>query len=578
MKMTKKAITLCLGLVVMGSASFAQSLADAKKAIDAEQYQKATGMLKSLVKSQSGKGENYFYLGNVYLSRDYLDSARAAYTQGITADAKFALNYVGLGQADLMSNNAASAKTNFAKAIEMASKKDHTPSLYVGKAYIAIDKPDFESALPYLQKADEIDAKDADAETFLALGDYYALQRKNSEALSAYMRALSIDATLYRATVQIGRMYKESRAFSDAETELQTVVSADPNYGPAYRELAELYRQWADFEPANAAAKNAQAIENYKKYLDLTDKSYESRIRYAQILFYAKDFQTLEQETTALASMNPNDPKNLIVLRLRGYSAYENKNYPQALQFMNDFFAKATDTSRIISEDYFYLGQSQLQNKEDSLGIITITKALQRDSSKSVILADLAKTYYDAKDYKKAMTTYALANRFNPTGKGTGALLNFYYHGLASYFFYAKGYSEKTNPSKDILVKADSSFATLAKYSPTTYDAYLWRGRVNNLMDSDTDPTGLKLPFYQQYLDSTEAHVDKQTAAVKKNMLEAYNQIAGFASYKEDKAKAKLYWDKALALDPTNALAQEGLKSLTAPAPKAATKSAPKKK
>jgi hypothetical protein len=31
MKMTKKAITLGLGLVVMGSASFAQSLNDAKK-------------------------------------------------------------------------------------------------------------------------------------------------------------------------------------------------------------------------------------------------------------------------------------------------------------------------------------------------------------------------------------------------------------------------------------------------------------------------------------------------------------------------------------------------------------------
>ena len=41
MKMTKKAITLSLGLVVMGSASFAQNLSDAKKALDAEQYAKA---------------------------------------------------------------------------------------------------------------------------------------------------------------------------------------------------------------------------------------------------------------------------------------------------------------------------------------------------------------------------------------------------------------------------------------------------------------------------------------------------------------------------------------------------------
>ena len=241
---------------------------------------------------------------------------------------------------------------------------------------------------------------------------------------------------------------------------------------------------------------------------------------------------------------------------------------------MDDFFAKVKDTARVIPEDYLYLGQAQLKNQQDSLGIINVTKALQKDSSKAVILADLAKTYYDAKEYKKAMETYALANRFNPNAKGAGSLLNFYYHGLASYFYYGEGYTAKTNPSKDILVKADSSFATLAKYSPTTYDAYLWRGRVNNLLDSDTEPAGLKLPFYQQYLDSTEAHVDKQTPGVKTKMIEAYNQIAGFAAYKEDKAKAKLYWDKALVFDPQNAIALEGVKSLTAPAPK----TTPKKK
>ncbi|TKC05169.1 tetratricopeptide repeat protein [Pedobacter frigoris] len=569
MKMTKKAITLSLGLVVMGSASFAQSLDDAKKAIDAEQYQKATTMLKSLVQSQSKKGDNYYYLGEVYLKRDYIDSARAAFNQGITADTKYALNYVGLGHADLMDNNAASAKTNFTKALEMASRKDHTPNLYVGKAYLAIDKPDFESALPNLQKADEIDAQDKDAETFLALGDYYALQRKNSEALSAYMRALSINAGLHRATVQIGKMYKESRAFPDSETELKAVVTADPNYGPAYRELAELYRQWADFEPANAAAKNAEAITNYKKYLDLTDKSYESRLRYAQILFYAKDYKTLEEETSAIATMNPNDPKNLIVLRLRGYSAYENGNYPQSLQFMNDFFAKVKDTARVIPEDYLYLGQAQLKNQQDSLGIINVTKALQKDSSKAVVLADLAKSYYDAKNYEKAVSTYEIANRFNPNGKGS--LYNLFYQGVASYIYYAKGYAAKTNPSKEVLKKGDAALANLLKTSPSTVDALMYRARINDYLDNEKEPTGLKLPFYQQYLDTVETKTD-QSAVMKRNMVEAYNQIAGFAAYKEDKAKAKLFWDKTLALEPANAIALEGIKSLTAPAPKAQPK------
>ena len=140
MKMTKKAITLSLGLVVMGSASFAQSLNDAKKALDAEQYQKATSMLKTLVNSQANKGENYYYLGEVYLRTDYVDSARAVFTKGVASDPKFALNYVGLGEADLASNNPTSAKTNFDKASEVASKKDYIPAYVYRKGICCCSK------------------------------------------------------------------------------------------------------------------------------------------------------------------------------------------------------------------------------------------------------------------------------------------------------------------------------------------------------------------------------------------------------------------------------------------------------
>ncbi|WP_449435914.1 tetratricopeptide repeat protein [Pedobacter steynii] len=331
-------------------------------------------------------------------------------------------------------------------------------------------------------------------------------------------------------------------------------------------------------EPANFDAKAAEALTNYKKYLDLTDKSYDSRLRYATFLFYAKDFKTLEQETSELASLNQNDPKSLIVSRLRGYSAYENKNYPQSLQYMKDFFAKVKDTSRIISDDYMYLGKALMKDStdknNDSLGLVNVIKAVNMDSTKVEALAELAKSYYDAKNYSKAIATYTVVNRLNPDGKGS--LYNYFYHAIASYVSYYKAYVAKTNPSKDILVKGDSSLAKLLKLAPSTLDAILYRARINDFIDDEAAPKGLKIPFYQQYLDSVETHVDRQTGPVKKNMVEAYNQIAGFASYKEDKEKAKLFWDKSLAIDPSNATALEGIKSLTAPAPKTAAK--PKKK
>lgn len=568
MKMTKKAITLSLGLVVMGSASFAQNLNDAKKAIDAEQYAKATSMLKSLVNSQATKGENYFNLGDVYLRNDYIDSAKAVFNKGIAADPKYALNYVGLGNIDLHANNAAGAKANFDKAISLASKKDHTPYLYIGKAYIDQDKPDFAAALPNMQKADEVDAQDKDPETFVALGDFYALQKKNSEALSNYLRAINIKEDLLRAKVQIGRMYKESRAFPESEGQLKEVIAADPNYGPAYREIAELYMQWANFEPANFAAKSAEALTNYKKYLDLTDKSFDARLRYAQFLYYAKDYKALETETAEIAKLYPNNQKSLVIDRLRAYSAAENKN-PETLKLFTDFFAKNTDTARLVASDYLYLGKAQLAAGQDSVALTNVNIAVQKDSTNVESLAEVAKAFYDAKKYAKAGDIYEKVVAAGPNSKGV--IYSYFYNALARYFQYAAELNAApgAKPSKDILVKADAAIAKVEELSPETTDAYLWRGRINSLLDDDAHTKGLMVPHFEAFIKKVTVDKPELAAANAKKLAEAYDQLGAYYST-TDKEKAKDYFTKSLAANPAGTFAPAKLKELTAPAAKAA--------
>ncbi len=82
-------------------------------------------------------------------------------------------------------------------------------------------------------------------------------------------------------------------------------------------------------------------------------------------------------------------------------------------------------------------------------------------------------------------------------------------------------------------------------------------------MEDETDPQGAMLPSYQTYVDSTEVSTTPQTAATKRNLVEAYNVIAGFASYKNDNEKARTYWNKTIAIDPQNATALAGIKSLS---------------
>ncbi|MDN3587373.1 hypothetical protein QWY86_11880 [Pedobacter aquatilis] len=567
MKILKKAITLNVGLVLMGSAVFAQSLNDAKKAIDAEQYQKATSMLKTLVNSQASNGDNYYNLGLVYLRTGYIDSARAVFTKGTTADPKNASNFAGLGQADLLSNNATSAKTNFDKAVSVAPK-DYKTYLAIGKAYLAQDKPsedvskpDFANAITNLTKADELDSKDKDAEVFIGLGDAYALQKKNSEAIGPYFRVADIDPTNRRAGTQVGKMYKEARSFPEGEAELNKVIAADANYGPAYRELGELYLQWSSF--GTDKEKAAKATELYKKYIDLTDKSLESQLRYMQFLFYAKDFQALEQLASSI-QVPANDPKGIIVSRLKGWSAYENKNYPQALTNMTEYFAKQKDTTKILGFDYLYLGKAQLKAGQDSLALINITKAVEKDSSNTDALAEVAKTFFDAKKYAKAAQIYDKVIAAGPNSKGV--LYSYFYDGLAYYFEYATQYSAKKNPSKDLLVKADSAIAKVAQLSPETTDAYLYRARINSLLDDEKAPKGLMVPHFEAFIEKVTAKPELVTPNAKK-LSEAYDNLGGYY-FTSDKTKAKEYFDKSVAVYPTGTFAAAKLKELAAPAPK----------
>jgi len=571
MKISKKAITLNVGLVLMGSAVFAQSLNDAKKAIDAEQYQKASSILKSLTTSQASNGDNFYNLGLVYLKTGYIDSARAVFNKGIAADAKNASNYAGLGEADLLSNNPTSAKTNFDKAVSVAPK-DYKTYLAVGKAYLAQDKPsedvskpDFANAIANLTKADELDAKDKDAEVFIGLGDAYALQKKNSEAIGPYFRVADIDPTNRRAGTQVGKMYKEARSFPESEEELKKVIAADANYGPAYRELGELYLQWSSF--GTDKEKAAKALEYYKKYLDLTDKSLESQLRYMQFLYYAKDYQTLEQVASSV-QIPANDPKGMTVSRLKGWAAYENKNYPQALTYMTEYFAKQKDKSKILGNDYLYLGKAQLKAGQDSLALINITEAVTKDSSNADALAEVARTFFDAKKYAKSAAIYDKVIAANPNGKGV--LYSYFYDGLAYYFEYATQYSAKKNPSKDLLVKADSSIAKVAQLAPETTDAYLYRARINNLLDDDKAPKGLAIPFFETFVQKVTEKPELVASNAKK-LSEAYDNLGGYY-FNTDKAKAKEYFDKSVAVYPSGTFAAGKLKELAAPAPKGKNK------
>lgn len=556
--MMNKAVKITLGLMLVGSAVFAQSLDDARKAIDAEQYQKGKALLKTLTTSQPSNPENFFVLGNLYLTTspinqrpDYIDSAKTAFTKGVAADDEFPLNYVGLGAVEL--ERKGNPKANFDKALDLTKRKDHLTDLYIGKAYTNAPVPKIPEALAHLEKAKALEEKDA--KVYLALGDAYRAQMKNSEAFSAYRTAYDLDKTLLRSKVELGKINKLSKAYPEAIAEYNSVIALDPTYGPAYRELAEVYLPWALSSQKEYDARIKQALQYYEKYMDLTDRSLDSRLRHADFLYLAKDFKALEAEAKAMAQL---EKANARVLRYLAYSAFENGNYAASTQALKEFMAKV-EPARLISQDYLYLGRAQMKDSTLlSEGMVNINKAVEMDSTNAAVMSEIALELYKARKYEEAAKAYEIAIK-NPERE----LLDYFYLGSSYYFDYGTKKSAELNPSNDLLVKADSAFSYLIQRAPTTHQGWLYRGRINRLLDGPDDEKGLAVPFYEKYVELLTVEKPELAASNTNNLVQAYTYLGSVAARRDgNNTKAKEYFDKVLALDPNNTTAQQAIKAI----------------
>ncbi len=553
----KKTAKLVLGLILFSSTVFAQSLADAKKAVNAEQYQKAKSILKNLTTTQASNPENFFWLGDAYLRTDKVDSAKMAFTKGISADAEYNLNYVGLGTIDLIAKNDAAAQANFNKALDDTKKKEYLELMYIGKAYTYEQVKNFPKALEFLNKAKEKEAAQKDPELFVAFGDVYMMQGKNSEAVAAYNQALAINNTLTRAEVKIGEIWRQAYNFELSEKTLQAVIAKDPNFGPAYRAQAENYYRWASQFPNRRAELLPKAKDLYGKYLNLTDRSVESQYRYLIFLLNAQDFATLEKEASAFVAKNGTNKDYVLAKRFLAYAQIENKKTDEGSKTLEDF-VKSRDQKGIIADDYLYLGKALQDQKKDSLAVGYFIKAYELDTSKSEIVSSIAKSYYSSKNYEKAAEFY---DKIATNPKTT--MLDYYYAGLANYFYYYQLVENKKDTpelTSKVLVKADSAFTKVATKTSTP-EAYLYRGKVLRLQDPE-DQKGLGIPSYEKFIELVMAKpetVEKQ----KRNLVEAYS-VLGAYYIKTDKPKASDYFKKVLELEPENKLAQDAIKAIAA--------------
>lgn len=547
-----------IALLASVSVVKAQDLNQAKKAIDAEQFEKAKSLLKSIIKAKPSDGEPNFILGNVYLNQAIIDSAKIYYLNGIEASENKNLNYIGLGQIDLDNKNTASAVANFGLATKDMKRKDVDEFIYIGRAYMNSTNPDYTNAIASLKRALAIEPQNATA--LLAIGDAYHGANNQSDAYKAYRDAFAADPKLLRAKMQSGVLLKGAKSYEEAIKSFNEVIAIDANYGPVYRELAETYYNWARNKPSTSKVNLQNAITNYEKYLSLTDYSINSKMRHADFLILVKDYKNLEVVANKMIAEDKVNPR---IYRYLGYSAYENGNIEVAIKSLEDFIKNPAN--KAIAKDYLYLGFAKIKKGTNAEGVVEpaafeagltdIKKAIEMEPLAVEDIGDLGKEMFDKKQYQHAAALYEFSAN---NAESKNYLNDNVYYGIALYYAQV---NRPTGTPVDApsLAKADAAFDRILAASPTYDEAYLYKGRINNLLEKDD----LIIKNYEDYVAKITAKGAEELAkpATVKKIVEAYNSIG--ASYANtDKVKAVEYFNKSLTLDPANTYAAQSVKAL----------------
>lgn len=540
MKLSQKAV-FAVAAAFFANFTFGQTLQDGITSIDSHKYAKAKQNFEQMV-SKSPSAENYFYLGNTFLTQNEPDWAAAEqnFRKGLAADSKSNLNKLGLATIKLGKGDK-SAITEIQNIVKDSKEKDAEVLFRAGQALTLFEKnSNPELAIQYLDKAIERAMKSGiPANYYYTLGDAYRLQLTNSpqvagKAMTAYEKALPLAKNKASVYTRMGTLWMQANQWKMAKERITQAIATDPTYAPAYRALAGYEMK---FQQPQAAT---QALVNYAKY---ADEDPGTQLEISKLYFTNQDYAN----SRAVLDKVFNVVQDPIKYKLRAYLDYADGKYTQAQTDLNTFINTVTDKSRIYPADRGLEG---------------------------LILAGLAKDEKDAAKKSSMMTEsqqkIAIAkNAKDETLNWDNELLKIQGGGAST----AAANAGPTNPAiealkkqtaanpndADALVKLGSAYQEAQNWngailtwdkmialSPTWAYSYYAKGAAYQQLGNEA----MAESSYQKFIDTVLAQKPEEQAAQKETLSYAYYLVAYFNQTK-DLAKAKDYAAKAVQLNPS---------------------------
>ena len=423
-------------------------------------------------------------------------------------------------------NVAELAKTAYKK-----NKKNAEALMKVARAYY--EQKDTANAILFANYANEAGKpKYQYAPAYLLLGDIEATYGTDGgKAAGFYNQAITFDPKNPEGYKKWAMVYRKISP-SQAAKKLQDMKANCPNED-VDGFTGHMYMLVND---------EKNAYESYKKAdISKLDKAYLNE--YVRASYFTGHFEDALKAAEAGLKLEPRNPT---FNRLAMFSNYELKNYDAAKAYIHKYFNE-TDSAKFSEYDHFYtaLIYQALEDKENMYAQYDKALELVNDSSmikRHAILKSVSDSYLKDQQFENAIKYYQDYLACKPDLNSDD------HEGLAK--IYSK-YADADEARKaELIAKAVEAYHVMGEKFPIQkiYAAYQC-ATMNNKLDK-TGEKGLAKPEYQKVVELLEGKADRDNS--ENTMLKySYHYLMSNAFlYGKNKALAKEYANKILAIDP----------------------------
>ena len=538
----------------------AQSLKTAKVFSRNEQFEDAEKVFEQLINKKPKTGPNYYYAAMNQFSKGDSAAAVALLEKGGINAPKCKMVLVGKGYVSLRQGEEKAAENYFQQSLDIKKRKRKEINKEIARSYLNQPFATKEKSIEYAKKAkDFLQNASNDFESKLLLGDAYAMIDENdlSAAVQQFIVSGYEEPNDPRPLLREAFVYRRAKNYELAKLRIQQALSKDADYAPAYRQLAEIFQL---MEQADSS------IHYFEEYLK-RNNNLSARVRFVEALYLNSEFDRAITEGKSLLDQKeiPNiygviaysyvgkkkTTAEEVKDGLKNFKLYEEKFVSQKKRDLSsrEHFFKANLLFRDgqIGESWKSFENSLKDTDKASITMYDASKELFYNLGKDVsreisslpkndstvegmtLKMNLEKQKYDAYNYAYK----ALQMKRAKNGSDSLNLVDLFYAGRCLNFM---DRNEEALEVYNEIIQQDTNYIS----------GYYLIATTSALIDP-SDTTGNVRAAYQTWIDRLDS---AQFVKYKKDVENAYRNMAFFAQKNKDYEMTSHYYGKVLELRP----------------------------